>query len=281
VGTTESPDVWFITGCSTGLGRELARAALAAGAHVVATARDPATLAGLAPQQDERFLALALDVTREAQREQALAAALARFGRIDVLVHNAGYGYQATVEEGDDGQVRAMFETNVFAVFALTRQVLPIMRRQRRGQVVTIGSVAGLFGLAGSGYYAAAKHALEGWTDSLAAEIEPLGLRASCVEPGPVRTDFASRSLRQTIPAIDDYAATAGVRLKALREASGRQAGDPRRCAELIVKLASEQRLPRHLVLGRSAARLAIEHAERVATQLRDWEDTSGSTDFA
>jgi len=269
--------VWLITGCSSGLGRELALAALAAGARVAATARQPAALADLA---HERLLALPLDVTDAAQREHAVAQVLARFGRIDVLVNNAGYGYQATAEEGQDAQIRALFETDVFAVFSLTRLVLPLMRAQARGQIISIGSVAGLFGLPGSGYYAAAKHALEGWTDALAAEITPLGLSASCVEPGPLRTDFASRSLRQTPTALPAYAATAGQRQKATRDSSGQQAGDPRRCAQIIVQLASEQRLPRHLVLGQAVAGMAIDRLSLRLQDLKAWQATSDAADF-
>jgi NAD(P)-dependent dehydrogenase (short-subunit alcohol dehydrogenase family) len=269
--------VWFITGCSTGLGRQLALSALASGARVVATARQAATLADLPP---ERLLTLPLDVTDASQRAQAVAQALAHFGRIDVLVNNAGYGYQSTAEEGDDARIRALFETDVFAVFALTRQVLPLMRAQGSGQVLSIGSVAGLLGLPGSGYYAAAKHALEGWTDALHAEIEPLGLRASCIEPGPLRTDFAGRSLQQTPTTLPEYAATAGARQKATRQSDGQQAGDPRRCADLIVELVHGQRLPRHLVLGQAAAQMAIRKLSSTVEQLRAWQQTSKDADY-
>jgi NAD(P)-dependent dehydrogenase (short-subunit alcohol dehydrogenase family) len=171
--------VWFITGCSTGLGRELAVAALKAGARVVATARDAASLAPIGPLSGapaERLLALALDVNNTEQREHCVAQALERFGRIDVLVNNAGYGYQATAEEGDEAQIRALFDTDVFSVFALTRLALPQMRAQGQGHIIHIGSVAGLFGMPGSGYYAAAKHALEGWTDALATHYPQGGV---------------------------------------------------------------------------------------------------------
>lgn len=275
--------VWFITGCSTGLGRELAEAALASGMRVVATARDPASLAPLLSLKGapaNQLLTLALDVNDPSQREVCLSHTLQAFGRIDVLVNNAGYGYQATAEEGDDAQIRALFDTDVFAVFALTRRVLPVMRAQGKGQIIHIGSVAGLFGLPGSGYYAAAKHALEGWTDALAAEIAPLGLRACCVEPGPLRTDFAGRSLRQTPTALPDYVATAGARLHATRQSSGQQAGDPRQCAQLIVQLAQQNRLPRHLVLGRSVSGMAIERLAATVQELKDWRAISDSVDF-
>lgn len=276
-----SSPVWFITGCSTGLGRALVTTALAHGARVVATARQVQALSGLASEAErDRLLTLALDVTDPVQRERAISEACRRFGGIDVLVNNAGYGYQVTVEEGQEDQIRALFETDVFSVFALTREVLPRMRAQGRGHVLTIGSVAGLLGLPGSGYYAAAKHALEGWTDALAAEIGPLGLQASCVEPGPLRTDFAARSLRQTPTALAEYLPTAGARHRATRESSGRQPGDPQRCAEIIVRLIHEGQMPRHLVLGRAAAQMAIDKLVATTELLQGWQTTSGAADF-
>ena len=209
-----TPPVWFITGCSTGFGQELARLVLARGCNAVVTARDPARLAELVRGNEACALALGLDVTAPAEVAAAVAAAQSRFGRIDVLVNNAGYGYQATVEEGEEAQIRAVFDANVFGLFAMTRAVLPGMRAKRSGHVINIASVGGLVELAGSGYCAASKHAVEGWSDALAAEVGPLGIKVTCVEPGPFRTDFAERSLRQTQTRIADYAATAGVRLK-------------------------------------------------------------------
>ncbi|MDP9046009.1 MAG: oxidoreductase [Pseudomonadota bacterium] len=242
--------VWFITGCSTGFGRELARLVLERGWRAVVTARDKERVADLLEGTGDRALALALDVTDSAQIATAVQAAHDRFGAVDVLVNNAGYGYQSSIEEGDEAQIRAQFDANVFGLFALTRAVLPGMRARRKGHVISITSVAGLVGYMGSGYYAASKHAVEGWTDSLAAEVGPLGIRASCVEPGPFRTDWAGRSLRQTPSTIADYADTAAARLKQTAEKSGTQAGDPVRAAAAIVTLAEMSHPPRHLVLG-------------------------------
>ena len=180
-----SAKVWFITGCSTGFGRSLAARVLASGAQAVLTARDRASLADLAQAGGSRCLTLALDVRDAGQAREAVRQAEQRFGRIDVLVNNAGYGYQATVEEAEDAQIRAVFETNVFGVFNVTRAVVPGMRRRRSGCILSIGSVAGLVGFPGSGYYAATKHAIEGWSDALAAELKPLGVRVACIEPGP------------------------------------------------------------------------------------------------
>ena len=229
--------VWFITGCSTGFGRSLAEAVLARGWRAVVTARDAARVADLVAGSGERGLALSLDVTDAAQVAAAVDAARQRFGRIDVLVNNAGYGYQSTVEEGDDAEIRAQFEANVFGLFALTRAVLPAMRAQRSGHVINITSVAGLVGFPGSGYYAASKHAVEGFTDALAAEGAPIGISATCVEPGPFRTDWAGRSLKQTPVRIDAYADTAGARLDQTKGYSGTQPGDPARAAAAMVRL--------------------------------------------
>jgi NAD(P)-dependent dehydrogenase (short-subunit alcohol dehydrogenase family) len=242
--------VWFITGCSTGFGRELAKLVLARGWRAVVTARDPVSLRDLVDGAGERALPLKLDVDDAAQSGAAVKAALERFGRIDVLVNNAGYGYQAAIEEGVEAEIRAQFDTNVFGLFALTRAVLPAMRAQRKGHVINITSVAGLVGFPGSGYYAASKHAVEGWSDSLAVETAPLGIKVTCVEPGPFRTDWAGRSLRQTPVAIADYAETAGARLKATAGVSGAQAGDPVRAGEAIIAITEAPNPPRHLVLG-------------------------------
>ena len=242
--------VWFISGCSTGFGRELAKLVLARGWRAVVTARDAGRVADLAEGAEDRALAVSLDVTDQAQIDAAVAQAKAKFGRIDVLVNNAGYGYQASVEEGEESEIRAQFDANVFGLFALTRAVLPIMRAQKSGHVINITSVAGQIGFPGSGYYAASKHAVEGWSDALLAEVKPLGIEVTCVEPGPFRTDGAGRSLKQTPVAIADYADTAGKRLDGTREGSGTQAGDPVRAGEAMIALTEDTNPPRHLVLG-------------------------------
>jgi NAD(P)-dependent dehydrogenase (short-subunit alcohol dehydrogenase family) len=242
--------VWFISGCSTGFGRELAKLVLARGWRAVVTARDAGRVADLAEGAEDRALALSLDVTERAQIDDAVAQAKAKFGRIDVLVNNAGYGYQASVEEGVESEIRAQFDANVFGLFALTRAVLPIMRGQKSGHIINITSVAGQVGFPGSGYYAASKHAVEGWSDALLAEVKPLGIDVTCVEPGPFRTDWAGRSLKQTPVKIADYAETAGKRLDGTREVSGTQAGDPVRAGEAMIALTEDANPPRHLVLG-------------------------------
>jgi NAD(P)-dependent dehydrogenase (short-subunit alcohol dehydrogenase family) len=242
--------VWFITGCSTGFGRELAKLIIGRGWRVAVTARNPDQVADLAADSDERALPLALDVTDADAIQSAVAAAEDRFGGIDVLVNNAGYGYQSSVEEGEEKEIRAQFDANVFGLFALTRAVLPGMRARRKGHIINITSVAGLVGFPGSGYYAASKHAVEGWSDALAAEGKPLGIKVTCVEPGPFRTDWGGRSLKQTATRIDDYADTAGARLKLTQNNSGKQAGDPVRASEAMIALTENPNPPRHLVLG-------------------------------
>ena len=271
--------VWFITGCSTGFGRSLAEAVLARGERVVATARDVARVADLEGASD-RLLPLALDVTDDAQIAAAVDAARERFGRVDVLVNNAGYGYQASIEEGEDSEIRAQFDANVFGLFALTRAVLPLMRAQGGGHVINITSVAGLVGFPGSGYYAASKHAVEGWSDALAAEVAPLGLHVTCVEPGPFRTDWAGRSLRQTPVRIDAYQATVGQRMESTRSVSGRQAGDPERAAAAIISLAEEAEPPRHMVLGAWGIDQVTERLRRRLKEIEARREAAIATDF-
>lgn len=276
----QNAPVWFITGCSTGFGKELARLVLAQGWNAVVTARRPESLAELVEGAGERALALKLDVDDPAQIEAGVKAALEQFGRIDVLVNNAGYGYQAAVEEGVDAEIRAQFETNVFGLFAMTRAVLPAMRAQRSGHVINITSVAGLIGFASSGYYAASKHAVEGWSDALAAETASLGIEVTCVEPGPFRTDWAGRSLKQTPSRIPDYAETAAARMKTTAGYSGQQPGDPVRAAQAIIDITQIPNPPRHLVLGAWGYDAVTKRLKARLEEIEVWRDTSLATDY-
>ena len=278
--TVHTPQVWFITGCSTGLGLELARQVLASGRHAVVTARDKGRLDALVALAPERALALDLDVNDGAQIAAAVAAARERFGRIDVLVNNAGYGYMSSVEEGEEEQIRAQFDANVFGLFAMTRAVLPAMRAQRCGYVINLTSVAGYVGFPGSGYYAASKHAVEGWSDSLAAETASLGIRVSCVAPGPARTDWAGRSMTQTPNLIADYADTVGARMRATSEISGHQPGDPVRIAQMIVGLADLPHPPRHLVLGHFGINAVSAKLQSSRDEIEAWRERGAATDF-
>jgi NAD(P)-dependent dehydrogenase (short-subunit alcohol dehydrogenase family) len=272
--------VWFITGCSTGFGRELAKLVIARGWRAVVTARDRAKVADLAEGATDRVLALALDVTDASQIAQAVSETSKQFGRIDVLVNNAGYGYQSSIEEGEEDKIRAQFDANVFGLFALTRAVLPLMRAQRAGHVLNVTSVAGLVGFPASGYYAATKHAVEGFSDALAAEAGPLGIKVTCIEPGPFRTDWAGRSLIQTPSTIPDYAETAGARLKATAEKSGTQAGDPVRAGEAMIRVTELANPPRHLVLGAWGYEAVTSRLKQRLAEIEAWRETSLGADY-
>ena len=281
--SVESPNaspVWFVTGCSTGFGRELARAVLARGWRCVASGRNKASLDDLAPEAGDRLLRVSLDVTDAAQIDAAVAAAQKQFGAIDVLVNNAGYGYQSSIEEGEEREIRAQFDANAFGLFALTRAVLPGMRARRKGHVINITSVAGLAGFPGSGYYAASKHAVEGFSDSLLAEAGPLGIKVTCVEPGPFRTDWAGRSLVQTASRIDDYAETAGARMKRTAEGSGHQPGDPVRAAQAMIRIAEVENPPRHLVLGAFGVEAVSNRLRAALADIEAWRELSLGTDY-
>lgn len=277
---SETSPVWFITGCSTGFGHELAKLVLARGFRAVVTARDKARVAALAKSGGDRALALDLEMTDQAQIAAAAQVAEKHFGQVDVLVNNAGYGYQAPIEEGEDAEIRAQFEANVFGLFALTRAVLPGMRKRRTGHIINITSVAGFIGYPGSGYYAASKHAVEGFSDSLAAEVQPLGIKVTCVAPGPFRTDWAGRSLKQTKSKIADYAETAGARMARTAEYSGQQPGDPARAAEAMIKITESENPPRHLVLGAFGIDAVTTTLKDALAEIEAWRETSLATDF-
>lgn len=278
---TLSPNpVWLITGCSTGFGRELARLVLDRGWRAVMTARGTERIADLVALAPDRALAVDLDVADQAQIDAAIAAATERFGRIDVLVNNAGYGYQSSVEEGEDAAIRAQFEANVFGLFAITRAVLPVMRGQKSGAIVNVTSVGGLIGFASSGYYSATKHAVEGWSDSLKAEVAPLGIGVTCVEPGPFRTDWAGRSLHQTPSRIADYAETAAARMQTTSGYSGRQPGDPVRAAQAMIDAVAGDAPPRHLVLGKFGWEAATAKLRERLAEIESLRDAAFGADF-
>ncbi|MHB1305424.1 MAG: oxidoreductase [Acidiphilium sp.] len=270
---------WFITGCSTGFGRELATILLARGDNVVATARRKASLDDL-PQGKGELLALELDVDKPDQVKTTVKAAEEKFGGIDVLVNNAGYGYLAAIEEGEDDAVRAMFETNVFGLIETTKAVLPGMRKRRRGHVVNISSIGGLVGFGATGYYHATKFAVEGLSESLAIEVAALGIKVTIVEPGPFRTNWAGASIKQSATRIDDYEPTAGKRRGETASRSGNQPGDPRRAAEAIVAAVEAAEPPLHLVLGKPALELARKKVASLTADFDRWEALTLSADF-
>ncbi len=272
--------VWFITGCSTGFGRDLAQLVLDRGWRAVVTARDASQVRDLVEMHEGRALATALDVTKDEEIAVAVEAATEAFGGIDVLVNNAGYGYQSSIEEGIEAEIRAQFDANVFGLFAVTRAVLPGMRERRRGCILNVTSVAGRIGFPGSGYYAASKHAVEGWSDALAKEVEPLGIRVTCVEPGPFRTDWAGRSLKQTENRIADYAETAGARLKGTSGGSGGQAGDPVRAGRLMIELAEDAHPPRQIVLGAWGVDAVDKRLAAQREEFDAWRRRGAATDY-
>jgi NAD(P)-dependent dehydrogenase (short-subunit alcohol dehydrogenase family) len=271
---------WLITGCSTGLGRSLAEAVLAGGHRAVVTARDAANLQDLAKMHPDTALALALDVTDPAAISAAVQQAEARFGGVDVLVNNAGYGYRAAVEEGDDADVQRLFATNFFGAVAMIKAVLPGMRARRTGAIVNISSIGARITPAGSGYYAATKAALEAMSGSLRKELRPLGITVTTVEPGAFRTDFAGRSLAQSAEPIEDYADTAGKRRKENDTVHGNQPGDPAKAAQAIIAAVGSPEPPELLLLGADALNgfTAVLDAER--DELQRWKELSTGTDF-
>ena len=272
--------VWLITGCSTGFGRELAKLVLARGWRAVVTARDPATVADIAAAHGERALVMPLDVTRRAQISDVVTAATQKFGRVDVLVNNAGFGYLAAIEEGEDDAVRAMFETNVFGLIDMTKAVLPIMRAQRSGLIVNVSSIGGITSFAATGYYHGTKYAVEGLSESLAIEVKPLGIDVLIVEPGPFRTNWAGPSIKQSATRIEAYAATAGERRKQTEARSGSQAGDPVRAAQAIVDAALSDSPPLRLLLGNAALELARKKLEFMRKDFDAWEPATRGADF-
>jgi NAD(P)-dependent dehydrogenase (short-subunit alcohol dehydrogenase family) len=271
---------WLITGCSTGLGRALAEAVIGAGHNAVVTARDVAKVADLADTATRRVLPVALDVTKPDQVTAAVQRADERFGGIDVLVNNAGYGYRAAVEEGDDADVRTLFETHFFGTVAMIKAVLPDMRARRSGAIVNISSIGATVTPVGSGYYSAAKAAIEGMSGALRGELAPLGISVTVVEPGAFRTDFAGRSLVQSATVIDDYAGTAGQRRKENDTMDGSQAGDPTKAASAIIAAVESNEPPGFLLLGPDALALYRYVTDARAEEIAKWEQVTAGTNL-
>ena len=276
----DNAPVWFITGCSTGFGREIANQVLARGWRAVVTARNPEQVRDLIKDRDDKALALALDVNDPDAVRRAVKTAEEKFGRIDVLVNNAGYGYLAAIEEGEDDEVRAMFETNVFGLVAMTKAVLPGMRARKKGHIINFSSIGGLVSFPATGYYHATKYAVEGLSESMSQEVAPLGIRVTIIEPGPFRTDWAGRSIKQSQTRLPDYEATAGRRRSETEARSGNQVGDPVRAAQAIIKAFEAKDAPLRLVLGKPALQLAYKKLEVLKENFDAWAETTLSADF-
>ena len=270
--------VWFITGCSTGFGRELATHLLESGFRTVITARSPDEIKDLADKGEA--LILKLDVTHQEQVDAAIKAAEDEFGRLDVLVNNAGIGYFGAIEESEEEEVRRMFEVNVFGMSRMIHAVLPGMRKQRSGFIVNISSIAGLCGFPALGYYNATKFAVEGLSEALAQEVQPLGIKVMLVEPSGFRTDWAGRSANESKIQIDDYAATAGDWRSEIRADSGKQPGDPVRAVKAIVSAVGSSHPPLHLLLGNNAYDAAMAKLDALREEFDIWEAVSRSADF-
>jgi NAD(P)-dependent dehydrogenase (short-subunit alcohol dehydrogenase family) len=272
--------VWFITGCSTGFGREIASQVLRRGWRAVVTARNLEQVRDIAAGHEDTALALPLDVNDKDAAARAVQAAEEKFGRIDVLVNNAGYGYLAAIEEGEDDEVRAIFETNVFGLIAVTKAVLPGMRARKQGHIINFSSIGGLVSFAATGYYHATKYAVEGLSESLAQEVSPLGIKVLIIEPGPFRTDWAGRSIKQSKNRLADYEQTAGRRRTETEARSGNQAGDPVRGAQAIIQAVEAKDAPLRLLLGKPALNLAYRKLETLKADFDAWAETTRGADF-
>jgi len=274
-------NVWLITGSARGLGRHLGEAVLAAGHRLIATARKPEALQDLVERYGDRVRAVALDVTDGAAAQAAVDAAVTAFGRLDVLVNNAGYGHVAPFEQIAEDDFRAQIETNFFGVVNLTRAALPVMRRQRAGHIIQISSVGGRMGTPGLSAYQSAKWAVGGFTEVLAREVAPLGIKLTAVEPGGMRTNWGEIA-RGAVPALwPDYEASVGTLMERLAQYIGHEVGDPDRIAQVILQLAEHASPPEHLLLGSDAVHFfqQVDGARRAEAER--WHAVSLSTDFA
>ncbi len=278
---TQSPQrVWFITGASTGFGRLLAEEVLKTGGKVVATARKLDKVSDLEAKYPQAAKALALDVTDAGQVDSAVTQAFAQFGQVDVLVNNAGYGVAGAIEEVSEAEFMPMFETNVFGLLRVTRAFLPYLRKQRSGHILNLSSIGGVVAGPGIGFYNSTKFAVEGLSEALAAELAPLGIRVTIIEPGPFRTDFLGRSGVLAKTRIADYDGTAGNMRKYFAENDGKQPGDPARAVQAMMQVVESPNPPLRLLLGASALqrlRTKLSHWEK---EIAAWEQVTIGADF-
>jgi len=272
--------VWFITGCSTGFGRELAKEVLALGNQVAVAARNTADVQDIVAAYPDTAIAVKLDVTKADEIKAATALVKAKFGRIDVLVNNAGIGYFGAIEESEEAEVRRMFEINVFGLANVTNSVLPIMRAQRSGHILNVASIGGLVGFPGVGFYNATKFAVDGYSETLSKEVAPLGIKVTIIAPSGFRTDWAGRSANNSPIVIPDYKETAEANKNAIRGYSGKQPGDPVRAAKAIVKAVESEHPPLRLLLGVAALKGARNKLEQLKKDFDAWEETTKGADF-
>lgn len=271
---------WLITGCSTGIGREIARAALEAGHSVAVTARNVDAVADFVDQFGDRALALPLDVTNRDQITAVVSEVEKAFGGIDVLVNNAGYGYMAAVEEGEDAEVRKLFDTNYFGVVDTLKTVLPGMRARRSGHVINISSMTGLVANPPNAYYSSTKFALEALTEALAKEVGPLGIKVTAIEPGAFRTDWAARSMQESSTPIGDYDDNVGARKTLIKQFADHLPGDPRKVAEAVLMVAGLDEPPLRLLLGRDVLAAVREKIADLTASIDLWESVTKNVNF-
>lgn len=272
--------IWLITGISSGIGQALAKAVMATGDFVIGTFRRPEQVDEFNATHAGQGLARLLDLTQPDQIRAVAQTITDQFGRLDVLVNNAGYGLAGAVEETTDDEIRAVFEANFFGTVALTRVLLPLFRRQRSGHIVQLSSHSGFKGFAGFGIYGASKFALEGLSEALAAEVAPLGIRVTIVEPGPFRTNFAGTSFRQAAERIADYDGTAGVFRDRMEQVNGQQEGDPAKAADAILQITRLDNPPLRLPLGKIALNTLTTKLAAVQHDLDTWRDMAASATY-
>ena len=271
--------VWMITGCSTGFGRELAKGALELGYRVGVASRNIRDVQDLVSAFPQTALAVQLDVTNPEEIRSSVEQVTGHFGRIDVLVNNAGIGYFGAIEESEETEVRRMFEINFFGLANMTKEVLPQMRSRRSGHIINIASIGGLVGFPGVGFYNATKFAVDGYSESLSKEVAPLGIKVTIIAPSGFRTDWAGRSANNSPVIIEDYAATAGANKETIRGYSGNQPGDPSRAAAAIIKVVESSQPPLRLLLGAGAVKGARNKLDILKADFDAWETTSLGAD--
>lgn len=276
----DNAKVWLITGSSTGFGRSLTEAVLKKGDSVIATARKPEQLDDLVTNYPDQAKAVRLDVTNPQEIRDAIAATIDAFGRIDVLVNNAGYGTVGAIEEVSDQAIRRQFDTNVFGALNMMRTVLPIMRQQRSGHILNISSVGGFVSFGATGIYCATKFALEALSEALAKEVATLGIKVTIIEPGAFRTDFNGRSLSAPEQLIEDYAPVSSTFLKWLEDMDGKQPGDPDKAAAAMIQVVESDNPPLRLALGVDAVAAIEEKLKSVKAELDAWKEVSANTAF-
>ena len=276
----EQKKVWLITGSGSGLGRSIAEAALKAGYLVVATARNTKQLDDLSVQYGDQIFTVHLDVNNEDQAKQAVQAALAHFGHIDVLVNNAGYGDKRPFEQVPPEDFRRLIETCFFGVVTLTREVLPSMRQQRSGHIINISSIGGRIGTAGNAAYHAAKWAIGGFTESLALETASFNVRVTALEPGGIRTNWGRRAYNGAFQLLPEYEVSVGATIKALEHYWGNENSDPDKIAQIVLKVAEEDHLPAHILLGSDAYHFVNEADKRRRQEEEQWREVTESADF-